>query len=336
MNRFVLAFCALLLLSIPAYAAAPLPVVVSLPAQKYLVEKIGGDAVSVTVLLQKGADPHTFEPAPAQMRAVAEARICFSIGLPFEDVWLPRIAGSSPNIKLVSMIAGIKRLSFADDALLLADMDLAHEGNGHATEHDKQEGTKQDGHEPSGHAQEGHKQEAAGHDDHQHDAQGEDPHVWLSPMLVRAMLPNITKALVAERPEDAARFRAAAKALDAELEALDMELAGVFASIPREKRVFLTFHPAWRYFAHNYELTEISVEINGKEPSPQDMKAVIDLARKIGLRTVFVEPQFPKAAAEAVAANIEAEVVVLDPLAEDLPTLWRNTARALATSFGKI
>ena len=311
MVRSLTTLCVFLLTSFcgGAYAAAPaaaggkpLPVVVSLPAQKYLVEKIGGDAVSVTVLLQKGADPHTFEPSPSQMRAVADAALYYSIGLPFEDAWLPRIAGSTPNLTVVSMIAGIKRLSVADDALRLADLGLSGNAEPHAGQDD--------------------------HDDH-----GEDPHVWLSPMLVRAMLPNIVKSLAAKRPEDAPRFRAAAKALDAELQALDVELAEVFAPIPGDRRVFLTLHPAWRYFAHNYELTEISVETNGKEPSPRDMKAVIDLARKFKLRTVFVEAQFPRAAAEAVAKNIGATVVILDPLAEDLPTVWRSAAAAFAASF---
>ena len=92
-------------------------------------------------------------------------------------------------------------------------------------------------------------------------------------------------------------------------------------------------HPAWAYFAHNYDLVELSVETDGKEPGPADMKNIVDLARKLGLRTVFVEPQFPKAAAEAVAANIGANVVTIDPLAENLPEMWRATAAALAASF---
>ena len=168
----------------------PVPVVVSLPAQKYLVERIAGDAASVTTLLQKGADPHSFEPTPAQMRAVAEARFYFTIGLPFEKAWLPRLAGAAPNLKVVDMTAGIKRLSSGEDAERAAELGLRSHGEVH------------DGHE-----------------------HGEDPHVWLSPMLVRAMIPNVVKALAAERPGDAARFRAAAKTLDDELQALDAELA---------------------------------------------------------------------------------------------------------------
>ncbi len=309
MFRSLIALCLFLLMSLygPAHAAEasagdgkPVTVVVSLPAQKYLVERIAGDAASVTTLLQKGADPHSFEPTPAQMRAVAEARFYFTIGLPFEKAWLPRLAGSAPNLKVVDMTAGIKRLSSDEDAERAAELGL--------------------------------RPHVEAHDGHDHD-HGEDPHVWLSPMLVRAMIPNIVKALAAERPDAAARFRAAAKTLDDELQALDAELAGVFAPFPKEKRVFLTMHPAWAYFAHNYDLVELSVETDGKEPGPADMKNIVDLARKLGLRTVFVEPQFPKAAAEAVAANIGANVVTIDPLAENLPEMWRATAAALAASF---
>ena len=172
-----------------------------------------------------------------------------------------------------------------------------------------------------------------GHGASQGHEHGEDPHVWLSPMLVRGMLPHITKALVAAMPEKAEMFRANAQALSDELEALDAELAAVFREIPRNNRVFLTFHPAWRYFAHNYELTELAIESEGKEPGPKTMKMIIDEARRYGLTVIFVEPQFPKAAAEAVAANINASVAVLNPLAEDLPANLRETAKALASSF---
>ncbi len=300
MVRFAVVCCAFLALLFPAPAARaadPLPVVTALPAQKYLIERIAGDAVRVTTLLDKGADPHTFEPAPSDMRAVAGARLYFSIGLPFEDAWLPRLAGSAPNLKVVSMIAGIKRLTFAEEA---AEAPTAA---------------------------------AAEHEDHDHT--GEDPHVWLSPMLVRAMLPNIVRALSAELPDQAARFRASAKALDEELQSLDAELADIFAPIPPERRAFLSLHPSWRYFSHNYQLTELSVEVDGKEPSPGDMRRIVDLAKRYNLHTVFVEPQQPRAAAEAVAAAIGANIVTINPLDGNLPQLWRSTAKALAASFPK-
>ena len=277
-----------------AATAPPLRAVVSIAPQKYMLERIAGERVAVTVLVKPGSDPHAYEPDPAQMRACAAADLWFTIGVPFEDIWLPRIQGAVKSLAIVSSIEGITRLRVDD-------------GHGHEHGHDK---------------------------DHPHDtAGGEDPHVWLSPMLVRSMVPALIRELAQRMPEHAASFHANGKAFADELEALDRRLAARFAEFPREQRGFLTFHPSWRYFARNYDLTELSVEVNGKEPGSRSMKAIVDAARKHGILTVFVEPQFPKAAARAIADNIGAKVVEVNPLAENLPALYTDMADKLLESF---
>ena len=318
-------------------AEAPLPVVVSIAPQKYMLERIAGDRVAVTVLVRPGADPHSYEPTPAQMRACAGARVWFTIGVPFEDVWLPRIQSAAPNLAVFSTIARIKRLRFADDALLLEDLRLSRKaGERVAAESPASKPPPGEEHEhadETGH-QHDHQAAAAGHE-HLHDLgdEAEDPHVWLSPMLVRDMLPDMARELGRLVPERAAEFRANARAFAAELETLDENLAGRFADVPRNKRIFLTFHPSWRYFAHNYGLTELAIEVEGKEPGPQSMKEIINTTRTYGIRTIFVEPQFSRAAAEAIAANIGARVVTVDPLAENLPATYTDLANKLMESF---
>ena len=360
---FWAAFPLLCLLAGPAgiaRAEAPLPVVASIAPQKYMLERIAGGSVAVTVLVRPGADPHSYEPSPAQMRACAGARVWFTIGVPFEDVWLPRIQSAAPNLAVFSTISRIKRLRFADDALLLEDLrlsrqagekaaaapgqtppagqypDAKHESRADADDHAHDRQADAAGHERQTDAagyehSHGH---GDGHDHgHAHGDEAEDPHVWLSPMLVRDMLPDMARELGRLVPGRAAEFRANAKAFAAELEALDETLANRFADVPRNKRVFLTFHPSWRYFAHNYGLTELAIEVEGKEPGPQSMKEIINTAKAYGIRTIFVEPQFPRAAAGAIAANIGARVVTVDPLAEDLPAAYTDLADKLMESF---
>lgn len=273
----------------------PLPVLVSIAPQKYLVERIAGDAVSVTVLVQPGADPHAYEPAPSQIRAASAASVWYTIGVPFEDAWVPRITGAAKGLETASFIKGIKR--------------LAPQGPLDADEHHHDEGGAQQ---------------------HEH---GEDPHVWLSPMLVREMLPGIAKDLGKRLPEKAKEFRQRAQALGDELEQLDKDLAMRFADVPESKRVFLTFHPSWRYFAFNYQLTELSIEVEGKEPGPKMLQQVADSAKKYGITTIFVEPQFPKASAKAVAEAIGAEIVEADPLAENVVETYRSMTDKLIRSF---
>ena len=91
-------------------SANGLPVFVSILPQKYFVQQIGKDQVVVQVMVQPGASPATYEPKPAQMTALAKARIYFSIGVPFEKVWLGKIAAANPRMALVATDRGILKL----------------------------------------------------------------------------------------------------------------------------------------------------------------------------------------------------------------------------------
>jgi zinc transport system substrate-binding protein len=90
--------------------ARPLRVFVSILPQKYFVEKIGGDLVEVAVMVEPGASPHTYEPKPKQMVALAKTNIYFAIGVPFETTWLEKIAVTNPNMLIVHTEAGIRKI----------------------------------------------------------------------------------------------------------------------------------------------------------------------------------------------------------------------------------
>ena len=91
-------------------SARPLRVFVSILPQKYFVEKIGGDLIDVAVMVEPGASPHTYEPKPQQMIALAKTNIYFAIGVPFEASWLEKIAATNPNMLIVHTEAGIKKI----------------------------------------------------------------------------------------------------------------------------------------------------------------------------------------------------------------------------------
>jgi zinc transport system substrate-binding protein len=90
--------------------ARPLRVFVSILPQKYFVEQIGGDLVDVAVMVEPGASPHTYEPKPKQMVALAKTAIYFAIGVPFEATWLEKIAATNPNMLVVHTEADIKKI----------------------------------------------------------------------------------------------------------------------------------------------------------------------------------------------------------------------------------
>lgn len=156
---------------------------------------------------------------------------------------------------------------------------------------------------------------------------GSDPHVWLSPRAMRAAAADVEAALERLDPAGAPIYRANLRATVAEVDRLDAELRDDFARLPRRR--FLVYHPAWGYFARDYGLQQVAIETDGKEPSPRRLVELVEEARRAGTRTVFVQRGEYDRPAQAIADELGAKVVALEPLAEDWPGTLRRTAAAL-------
>jgi len=157
-----------------------------------------------------------------------------------------------------------------------------------------------------------------------------DPHVWLSPAAVAATAVEIERSLTALAPERGEEFRANLALFLSEIEALDASVRNSLDTLPREpgSRSFLVVHPAWGWFAEDYDLVQIAIEADGKEPAPAELIPLIEEARASQLRVVFVQRGHSRRRAELIAGEIGAEIVELDPLARD----WLdNMARVAAT-----
>ncbi len=162
----------------------------------------------------------------------------------------------------------------------------------------------------------------SGHEsDHQHSADcvhemgSPDPHIWLDPINAVALAQAIAAALIEVMPDHTVKINEGLHKLTAELTALDKQLA--IALAPVKGQTMLVFHPAFGYFAARYGLQQQSVEVEGKEPGPRQLAELIRKCRQLNVRVVFVQKQFPVAAAETVARSINGAVVQIDPLAED-------------------
>jgi zinc transport system substrate-binding protein len=104
-------------------------------------------------------------------------------------------------------------------------------------------------------------------------------------------------------------------------------LKQTFAS--RQGLEFMVFHPAWGYFAHAYGLHQVPVEIEGKNPKPEQLQHLIEHAQKSRINVIFVQPQFSTKSAEQIARAIDGQVVPADPLAED----WAANLLMVADKF---
>jgi zinc transport system substrate-binding protein len=153
----------------------------------------------------------------------------------------------------------------------------------------------------------------------EHDG-GVNPHYWLDPVLAQKQVEVIAAALIAVDPDNKDFYSENAADYIAQLQSLDEEIKSMTQSF--SSREFITFHPAWTYFASRYGLTEAAVieEAPGKAPTIDDIKRIVDVVRDLKVRAIFAEPQFSTQAADAIAADSGAEVLLLDPIGgADLP-----------------
>ncbi|MFZ5571109.1 MAG: metal ABC transporter solute-binding protein, Zn/Mn family [Thermodesulfobacteriota bacterium] len=266
-------------------------VFVSIAPQKYFVQQIGKNLVDVQVMVAPGSNPHAYEPKPRQMRGLAKARLYFAVGVPFETVWLKKIAAANPGMKIIHTDQGIGKLPMT------------------AHDHDHQD--------RNGHGVEPLEPEPG----------GLDPHIWLSPPLVRIQAGAILKALEEMDPVHGAEYRANHDRFVAEIDRLDNELKQIFAG--KKGLRFIVFHPAWGYFADAYGLEQMPIELEGKDPKPARLRKLIEHAREKGVKVIFVQPQFSGKSAALVAREIGGQVAFADPLAED----WAANLRQVADQF---
>ena len=298
-------------------AADRITVFVSINPQQYFVQQIGKDRVDVRVMVPPGASPATYEPRPKQMadqdpyshqddgdiiapgqryaRDLSAARVYFAIGVAFENAWLEKISAVNPGMKVVHTDNGIKKIPMADHFHPdQASRDYRKEN--HSDEDDRS-------------------------------GPGLDPHIWLSPPLVKIQARSILTALQDIDPGHQDRYAANYYQFIARIDELDADLKQTFAG--KQHRQFMVFHPAWGYFGRAYGLQQVPIEIEGKSPKPARLKALIEHAREKGIRVIFVQPQFSSKSAELVAREIGGQVVLADPLAED----WLANLTAVADRF---
>ena len=270
-----------------------LRVAVSIPPQRWLVERIGAQRVDVVSVLAAGDSPATFHPTDAQFTALVRSDIFFSVGVPYESGrWFKAVEGTG-QVSIVDTRRGIdlRPVSSSPERASVRPLE-------------------------SGHSEL---------------RSGLDPHIWLSPRLLKIQAGTVTDELQRLDPESADYFEANRAELDAELDRLDRQLASKLE--PYRGRGFLMFHPSWGYFASDYGLRQLAIEVEGKDPTDDELTEIQRIARDLGTRVVFVQPQIHSRAAEAVASAIGATVVEIDPLAPDPVGNLNQVADHLVASF---
>lgn len=158
---------------------------------------------------------------------------------------------------------------------------------------------------------------------------GADLHFWLSPKQMMIQARNVASQLSDMFPDNALQYNKALQNHLEELQQLDRQLQMLF--LPLKGRTILVTHPAYGYLARDYNLQQLTVEIEGKEPTPKQLSQLLRKARDLHIHTLFTQIQYPQKIAERVLQELgpRAKMVTLDPYAED----YMQNMRAIANHF---
>jgi zinc transport system substrate-binding protein len=300
-NRQSAALLGLWLSVVATCAIAEVPrVVADIAPVQGLVARVMQGVGAPEVILPPGASPHTYALRPSNALALQKAQAIFYVSAKLEPWLVEAVAPIAGQARLVELLEqpGSVRLDFRDGAVFAGVSD-EHEDHGGHDEHDAA---------PAG-----------GHDDaHDHAHDGLDPHAWLDPENGRVWLGVIADTLAALDPENAARYRANAAAGQAELAALEGEIAAELT--PLSARRFIVYHDAYHYFEARFGL-RATAAIAGSDaaaPGPRRIARIRDAIGREGVVCVFSEPQFNTGLIDSVLAGRPARVALLDPLGTDI------------------
>lgn len=158
--------------------------------------------------------------------------------------------------------------------------------------------------------------------------EGQDPHVWLSPLRLKGIATTIALALVRLVPDQEQEIQKRLSLFLSETESLEKEVKTMLA--PYKGRAFLVHHPAFGYFASSFGLRQLSIEEEGKEPTPRRLQTVISQAKELHIPIVLVQPQFDFREARLVARALHAKLVSVNDLDPDVFVTIRNLGRILS------
>lgn len=287
-------------------APAKLAVGTSLYTLAEFTRQVGGERVAVTQFVPEGVEPHDWEPTPKDLAKLQAQRVFIYNGKGLEP-WLDNAqkAVAGKGVAFVLASEGIASLAAAHEA-----------GEGHGA--------------------------SATHQHHHQDG-GEDPHVWLDPLLAKQQVELIKTALSKADPGGREYYETRAQIYGRELDKLDQEYRAVVAKAA--KREFVTTHAAFGYLAKRYGLQQLAIMgiSPHAEPTPADLANLVEEVKEHQINVIFFETLISPSLAETIARQTGAKTLVLNPLegltADDAKrnetylTIMRRNLANLATAL---
>ena len=327
------------------------------------------DSVSVTTLIPEGGDPHSFEPSLRDRETMDAADLVVANGLGLEERLVDTLeAVAAEGVHVFEVAEHIETIEFefsgghddhgddghGDDHSDHEDED-GHdhdEDDGHDEGHDDEDGhdhDEDDGHDEGHDDEDGHDHDDEAHEDehdHAHDHSGGDPHVWFDPQRVAGVLGELADELI-HAGADADTVNRCLDAYRAALEDADAEITEILDAVPEDRRIMITNHDSFGYFADRYGFEVVGTVIpstsTGAESNPALLEELAHIIEHEGVPAVFSETTMSDADIQALAAAAGDIAVVqlftgsLAPAGQDGDTLigmLKFNAQAIADALG--
>ena len=251
---------------------------VSIGPEVEWVNAVGGDKVSVTLMVPEGSDPHTYEPLPSQLAQVSDAKMYVEIGTPleFETNYMDKIKSANPDMLIVNASQGIQLIPNSAE----------------------------------------------------NESDTKDPHDWTDPKNAMIMVNNIYNGLVQVDPKDKDYFQKNRDQYIQQLQELDENTTKLLKG--KKNTDILVYHPAFGYYAKDYNLTEVGAMLNDEEPSPQRIAKMVDIAQQNNITVLFNEPQYDPKFMQSIASQVGGQVLTVNDLDEHYIQNMMNIARAFS------
>lgn len=233
--------------------------------QKFFIDKITNNSLSVNVMIPPGESHATYSPTARQFQEMSDSKLYVSMGyIGYEQTWMSRLKELNNEMNTLSLSEKIELITGVED-----------------------------------------------HGDHVHEG-GIDPHVWMSPKSALKFMPILKDALIKSFPNQKDSFEINYAVFEKELIELDSLATEKLTNLKNKQ--FLIFHPALTYMARDYGLTQISIEKEGKEPSPAFLASVIDKARNENIPVIFIQQEYDIRNAQLVSREAGIHLVQINPM----------------------
>ena len=251
---------------------------VSIVPEKYFVEQIAGNDFEVNIIIPPGVSHSNYDPSPVNMATISKSAAYFQMGnIGFEQSLIDKIAELNPNLKIYDLSDGVHLIESPE---IIEDV-----------------------------------QHCDHHHHHHHHHGNYDQHIWMSARKAKIIAKNIYNAVSELKPERKSFYQNNLTAFLQKMDTIDAITQRKLSDL--SVRAFVIFHPALTYYAEDYHLEQIALEVDGKEPSVAWMQEVVKKIQDKNIRIIFTQNEYSQAAAIAISETTGIELQTINPLSEN-------------------